>query len=235
MTVPRYASTIGPQVVDLAAMAGLYLDPWQQLVIEHMFGRRENGTLSSSEVAVIVARQNGKGAIIEAAQLAWLFLTDEPLSVYTAHEVKTANEAFLRIKECIDKTPKLSRRCLTPRNSNGQQAIRTRAGQRLNFLARSSGSGRGFTAPRLMLDEAMFLDERHTSALGPTLFAMADPQVCYFSSAPRGEDLVLNALCDRGEAGSSPRLSYFEWSARPGRAWDDREGWAEALRRSATG
>jgi hypothetical protein len=38
MSVPEYHSTAGPEVVELAAMAGLYLDPWQQLVIEHMFG-----------------------------------------------------------------------------------------------------------------------------------------------------------------------------------------------------
>jgi hypothetical protein len=229
MTVPTYHSTVGPQVIGLAAMAGLYLDPWQQLVIEHMFGRRADGSLSSDEVAVIVARQNGKGAIIEAASLGWLFLTDERLVVYTAHEVKTANETFLRIRDLIDGAPKLSRRCLVPKNSNGQQAIRTRSGQRLNFLARSSGSGRGFSAPRVILDEAMFLDERHMSALSPTQLAMKDPQTSYFSSAPRAEDATLNALCDRGAAGTSPRLSYFEWSPKPGRSLDDREAWSEAL------
>jgi hypothetical protein len=228
MSVPKYHRTSGQDVVELAEMAGLYLDPWQQLVIEHMFGEQENGKSSAFEVAVIVARQNGKGSILEAAELGWLFLTKEPLIVHTAHEVKTSDEAFLRIKNLIDGCPALKKRCHEHRNSNGQQAIRTLAGSRLRFLARSQGSGRGFTTNKLVFDEAFDLDERHMSALMPTISAVPDPQVIYMSSAPRAEDEVLNALCDRGQAGTSPKLAYFEWSADPKASLDDRNGWAQS-------
>lgn len=226
--MPTYHTTSGPDVIELAEMAGLFLDPWQQLVIEHMFGEQENRKLSAFEVAVIVARQNGKGSILEAAELGWLFLTKEPLIVHTAHEVKTSDEAFLRIKNRIDGCPALKKRCHEHRNSNGQQAIRTLQGSRLRFLARSQGSGRGFTTNKLVLDEAFDLDERHMSALMPTIAAVADPQIVYMSSAPRAEDEVLNALCDRGQAGESPKLAYFEWSADPKGSLDDRNGWAQS-------
>jgi hypothetical protein len=67
--------------------------------------RRADGKLSSFEVALIVSRQNGKGSIIEAAELGWLFLLEERLILHTAHEVKTSAEAFLRIKDLIDELP----------------------------------------------------------------------------------------------------------------------------------
>ncbi len=59
--VPDYGASAGPEAVELASAAGLSLDPWQQLVIKHALGEREDGAWAAFEVAVQVPRQNGKG------------------------------------------------------------------------------------------------------------------------------------------------------------------------------
>ena len=53
-----------------------------------------------------MARQNGKGTILEALELAALFLfPDVRLILHSAHEFKTAAEAFLRVRTLIEDNP----------------------------------------------------------------------------------------------------------------------------------
>lgn len=86
--VPESYRSSGADAVELAASAGLILDPWQRLVLEDGLGERRDGKWTSFEVGLVVARQNGKGAIFEARVLAGLFLFDEDLILYSAHEFK---------------------------------------------------------------------------------------------------------------------------------------------------
>jgi len=87
---PVYASSAGGEAVELAASAGLVLDPWQADILTAALGERADGSWSAFEVAVIVSRQNGKGAVLEARALAGLLLFGEQLVMWTAHELKTA-------------------------------------------------------------------------------------------------------------------------------------------------
>src|SRR5688572_22534042 len=65
------------EAIDLAAYAGLDLDPWQCLVMEHMLAIREDkfyhplkrrhmNRWAAFEFGLVVSRQNGKGSILEA-------------------------------------------------------------------------------------------------------------------------------------------------------------------------
>lgn len=94
---PPRVSTLGVEAVDLCAAAGLFLDPWQQFVLDEMLAFRADGKFSAMEVAAVIPRQNGKGACLEARALAGLFLLDERLILFTAHQFKTAREHFRRI------------------------------------------------------------------------------------------------------------------------------------------
>ena len=101
-TKPEFSTSRGQEAVELAASAGLILDPWQEAVLEWSLGVSEDGKWSSFEVGLIVPRQNGKGAILEARELAGLFLWDEQLIIHTAHEFSTAQEHFRRILLMIE-------------------------------------------------------------------------------------------------------------------------------------
>src|SRR3954467_11750979 len=85
-SVPAFGSSAGAEAVELAASVGLTMDPWQARVLHGAVGEREDGRWSAFEVGLLVPRQNGKGSILEARELAGLFLFGEQLIIHSAHE-----------------------------------------------------------------------------------------------------------------------------------------------------
>jgi hypothetical protein len=100
--VPECDSSLGAEAVDFAASAGLHLDPWEAFVLENALGQRADGKWSAFEVGLVVSRQNGKGAILEARELVSLFLLNDALTIHSAHQFDTSLEAFTRLEELID-------------------------------------------------------------------------------------------------------------------------------------
>ena len=201
----------GRIAVALAAEAHLTLDPWQRLVLEAGL-RRRGSRWAAFEVALIVARQNGKGTILEALELAALFLfPDVRLILHSAHEFKTAAEAFLRIRALIEDSPDFDAQVSRIRTAAGAEAVELKDGKRLRFVARSSGSGRGFTSDLVILDEAYKLGDQEMAALLPTLSARPDPQVWYTSTAGDQGSVQLGRVRGRGLRGDDPSLALLEW------------------------
>ncbi|MEU0831290.1 terminase [Streptomyces sp. NPDC005969] len=242
---PTFLSSSGQEAVELAEMAGLKLFPWQQHVLDVGLREREDGTWASFEVTVNVPRQNGKGAIIEARELAGLFLLNESLIIHSAHQFNTSKVAFQRIEALIYGCPDLRKRVLRVRNNTTETSIKLVTGQVLQFLARSGGSGRGFTGDANIMDECMILGDDAMGALMPTMSAIPNPQLWYLGSAGIGYPSVqLGRLRRRAEAAlemgtPDPSLAYFEWSVDPHRdecrpdctehdAVDHPESWARA-------
>jgi hypothetical protein len=181
--------------------------------------RAADGRWAAFEAGLIVTRQNGKGSVLEALELAGLFLFDEQLILHSAHEFKTAQEAFRRVLALIQGTADLDRLVQRVRTSHGEEGIELRTGQRLRFVARSTGSGRGFSGDRVILDEAYNLSPDAMAALLPTMSARPNPQLVYTSSAPldRDESEVLRQFCRRARAqarGEQPAtVAYAEFCA----------------------
>ena len=212
---PSDSDCDGERAVALAALAGLHLDSWEQFVLSNAL-RRRGGKWAAFEVALIVSRQNGKGSILEALELAALFLFDDVrLILHSAHEFKTAAEAFLRIRGLIEDSPVFASRVERVRTGAGTEAIELKDGKRLRFLARTSGSGRGFSADLVILDEAYDLADDAMGALLPTLSARPNPQVWYTSTAGKPSSVQLGRVRGRGVAGGDPSLAFFEWSVDP--------------------
>lgn len=218
-TAPPSVSTAGQEAIDLAAKAGLKLDPWQQHVLRVGMAEKADGSWAAFEVAVNVPRQNGKGGIIEARELWGLFIGGEELILHSAHEFKTAKNAFRRIERLIRGCPDLHRRVKRYWQTTGEESIELHDGGMLRFIARSKGSGRGFSGHCNMMDEDMILGDNEMDALLPTMAAIEDPQIWYLGSAGIGPQSVqLGRLRRRAlaaiEAGvPDPSLAYMEWSA----------------------
>lgn len=236
--VPPYVSSAGAEAVELAAMAGLDLDPWQGYGLAESLGEQPDGRWAAFEVGWVVARQNGKGGVLEARELAGLFLLGERLIIHSAHLFDTSLEAFRRLLALIEDTPELDRRVQRVSRAHGEEGIELQGGQRIRFRTRTSGGGRGFTADCLILDEAMILRREMMGALLPTLSARPNPQVWYTGSAVDEEvhehGQAFAKVRERGVA-HDPRLAFFEWSvdpdeyaANPGRVATDPRSWAQA-------
>lgn len=224
--IPVQTSSIGPAAVELAAVAGLELDPWQQWVLTHALGEKDewyyNSVLkrrmkrsSAYEIALIVARQNGKGTIMEALELAWLYLTGAKTICHSAHEFATSKEHFQRIESLISGTPELKAELARGgiKWSHGDESITLANGQRLIFKTRTKGAARGFSIDKLVMDEAMILKNEMVAAMLPATSARPDVQIMYAGSAGDRESEHFGRARSRGVKGSDPRLFFAEWSA----------------------
>ena len=225
---PALAYDRGVDAADLASIAGLDLDEWQRFVLRQACSTVAGEQWSAFEVALMVPRQNGKGAVLEARELAGLFLFGEQLILHSAHEFKTAAEAFRRVLWLVENTDDLRKRVRKVRTSHGEEGIELLTGARLRFVARSTGSGRGFSGDCVILDEAYNLSADNMAALLPTLSARPNPQLWYTSSAGMDTSEQLSRVRERGRRGGDVGLAYFEYSAGPKSSLDDREAWALA-------
>lgn len=222
---PPARSSAGQEAIALAASAGLYLDPWQQDVLVASLGEGPGGLWMTPDVGLVVPRQNGKGSILEARELAGLFLFGESI-LHTSHEFKTSMDHFRRLERLIKNTPDLDRKVEAYPRAPGTEGIVLRDGRALRFMARTKGAGRGFPADVVILDEAFALTDDHSAALMPTTQSKPNPQYWYTSSPPldgvSGEPLF--ALRKRGEAGAED-LCWLDWGAAIGVDPDDRDAW----------
>ncbi len=205
------------------------LDPWEQDVLRDALGCRPGDVdrWAAREVVILAPRQNGKGVILEVRELAGLFVFGERLILHSAHEFKTARESFLRISSLIENCDDLRKQVKQIRASHGEEGIELKTGQRLNFVARSSGSGRGFTGDVVILDEAYALTDDMMQAMFPTVSARRNPQIWYTSTAGDIRSYVLGRLRERGYEGEE-HLYFAEWSAPEGANLDDRSAWEQA-------
>lgn len=215
---PDFKTSAGEEAIELGASAGLILDPWQKLYMHYALAEDNLGKWACFECGLVIARQNGKGSILEVRELAGLILFGEKLQLHSAHEFKTAQEAFLRIKTLFTEWDDLRRRVKKVTEAHGEEGIELLTGQRLRFVARSKRSGRGFSGDLLVYDEAMELGEHHVEASLPVLSARHDvtpggPQVWYTGSAGDESSIVFGRVRNRGIAGSDPSLLFAEWSA----------------------
>jgi hypothetical protein len=211
--VPQYDTTAGLEVIEMAKSAGLVLDPWQQLLVMHAFAEDPFGAWLCFEIAIIVSRQNGKGSILEAVELAWLFLFGERLIIHSAHLFETSREHFLRISTLIQMNPDFDRRVKRMREGRGAEEIELLSGARLKFMTRKGGAGRGFTGDKTVMDEAMYLDAGMMAAGLPTMATRPNAQIWYTGSAGMRHSTQLGAVRRRAYTGSDPSLMYAEWTA----------------------
>jgi hypothetical protein len=224
--------TSGAAVQDLAASCGLLLDPWQAALIDEACTYRRESFFNpyteqveykwaATEVGLMISRQNGKGSVLEARELAGLFLFGERMIIHSAHQFDTSKEAFERILMLIESNPEMDKLIASVTRSHGEEGIKLKPvikgqrGQQLRFRTRTKSGGRGFTGDCLILDEAMILDSSMVKALMPTLVAWPNAQIWYTGSAGDEDSEQFGRVRQRGIDGTDPRLLYAEWSIEP--------------------
>ncbi|WP_433382779.1 hypothetical protein [Streptosporangium sp. CA-115845] len=209
---PQYPISAAPEVIDLAASAGLHLDPWQQFILTHGLGQRLDEQWTARKVSVWVPRQNGKGGVIEALELAWLFLFKDELIIHSSHQHRTSSRAYARLERIIRGAPHLFRQVEQFRQANGEQQIETRDGRLLQYVTRSRTAIRGFSSAKIILDEAQELTSDQMAAVLPTVSAMPNWQVWFLGTPPDDAAAWCYGLRADGEAGAA-RLAHFDWGA----------------------
>lgn len=216
-------------VLEEAQRLGLTLYPWQRHALRYLTATGPGVRAAYPEVAVIVARQNGKTTLTMPLVVSWLRRGLRVMHVAQTRELP--REMFDLIATALsdepDLFPRRRGRIIWPRYGAGQEEIKLGNGGSYRIAAARTGGARGFPNDRVLVDE---LREMHShdfmGALLPTLMASDDAQTVYLSNAGTDESIVLNAIRDR--AGTDPALAYLEWSSAPERQTGDRIGWLEA-------
>ncbi len=226
---------IAEEALDWAEQFGYDLDPWQKWALRHMFGRRPNGLWSAPDVVMIVARQNGKGTVLEVRELAGVFLLEEELIIHTSQQLKTSLNHLERLSNTIKSYPALERKVSNIVTGNGKEAIKlkprkvlifgpggkemtARRTSKIEFHARSgAATSRGFSCDCLVYDEAMILSNEQVGASMPTMRARPNPQMIYAASAGLEDGTVSQqlALMRRSMLKRDPDTFGLEFSIDP--------------------
>lgn len=247
--VPKCASNDADDAIFLASAYGLAPDAWQADILHGWLGRTRAGKWAAGRCGLAVPRQNGKNGAVEIRELFGMVVLGEAF-LHTAHEVKTARKAFKRLKHFFGEKaddpsarfPELNALVREVRNTNGQEAIflhdtcetcrqvlagcdcgpghKVRRGGSVEFVARSKGSGRGFTVDVLILDEAQALTDDELEAIRSAVSSapLGNAQVIYLGTPPnrdKGEDGAV-WLRIRSGAGKDKRLAWIEYGAPDG-------------------
>lgn len=227
---PADLTATADDIRDLADAYGLILDPWQHNLSVAFMGERPDGRWASPVCGISVPRQNGKNGWVEARELAGLLLFGERLIIHSAHEVKTALEAFRRVRSFFENYDDLRKMVKAIRTTNGDEGIELLTGQRLRFMARSRSSGRGFSPEALILDEAQELSDDTYAAILPALSAQDNPQVILLGTppGPKNNGEVFKRLRTTALSGEDRAAAWAEWSAEPDIDHDDMAAVAQA-------
>lgn len=224
--IPEGDETTGREAVDLAAAYGVPLDEWQAAIVRGILREAPSGGWAASQAGLVVARQNGKGQILLALELAGLLLFAEQI-LHTAHAVKTSSDAFRRLWRVIDSHPDLTR--LVKRHSQqvGLEYVELTTGARIAFTTRSASAGRGLSIDRLVVDEAEDLPAPEVGALAPTVFSRPKAQSIYVGTAPgpMHDAEAFTTMRKSAQEGLNPRLAWWEWCAEYGADIDDHDLW----------
>jgi hypothetical protein len=222
MAPPMPAKSKVDEFVKVATGSGINLLDWQQLAGRYLTAIGPEGWLYR-EIAIVVARQNGKTELLVPRIL--MDLRAGKRIIHTAQNRTLPREVFMRIAWQLHDAEVIPHGI---RYANGQEKITMRNGGSYKIVAPQRGA-RGLSADTLIFDELReFEDHDIIGAATPTLTASPDPQTIYLSNAGSDASVVLNDLKRHAEDGSDGQFAYLEWSSAPERSIDDRDGWAEA-------
>lgn len=213
-TVPAYRATDGDIAAEVGAELGYDVDADQRAILDAIFAYDDDPDVPAfSEVGVIAPRQNLKTAAGIIAAVTDLVVFRLP-HLWTSHLYRpTTVDVFTEMWDRIAGSSRLRPEFDDPISATGKELIRLRTGEQIQFLARSKKAARGTARPRTTLDEALFLTPAQVQAMFPTGVTKRDRQRRILSSAGLAESEYLRQVRDRGRAGASKRLAYFEWGA----------------------
>lgn len=251
-------SSAGFLCIDFAAQVlEIDLLPWQRWALIHALELLPDGSFRFRTVVVLVARQNGKSTLAQVLALFFMYLRRTALVIGTAQNLDIAEEVWQGALDIAQDVDELSAEIKDVIRVNGKKAFVLQSGERYKVQAANRRGGRGLSGDLVIMDELREHQSWDSwSAVSKTTLARPLAQVWALSNAGDAASIVLAHLRrmahaalgdpdglnrdvpglpvefaapdDVAEALDDDSLGIFEWSASPGRAVDDRDGWCEA-------
>lgn len=212
-------------------------------------------TFRFRKVILLVGRQNGKSTVMQALTLWRMFVDRCSLTIGTAQDLEIAEALWGEAVEIVEETETLRAQVGKTERQPGRKMFKLKTGETYKVKAATRRGGRGLSGELVLLDE---LREHQTwdawGAVTKTTNAKARAQIYGISNAGDTTSVVLSYLRKKAHASlgdpdglnrdapsteptedeieelgmDDSGMAIFEWSAPPGCAIDDREGWAWA-------
>lgn len=226
---------------------GIPLLPWQQeSLIRALELDRTGRRFRFKTVVLLVARQNGKSTLAQVLCLWAMYVLGVRMTLGTAQDLDIAEEIWGGCVDIAESIPDLAGLIRNVVKVNGKKSLELETGERYKVKASNRKAGRGLSADLVVLDEL----REHTNwdswgAVTKTTMARARAQIWCLSNAGDDASVVLMSLRKKAHRAlgdpdginadetdltgvGDGSLGIFEYSAAPGRATTDRDGWAEA-------
>ena len=217
---PKRSGTDGGDAALLMEKYAYKLDDWQRLIVDCLLGYDENGKYNVTSAGISVARQNGKGCILETVELYRLVVLGEKI-IHSAHQGKTARAAFRRFVDIVSNKdhPELVNQVKQIRYATGEEAVYFKNGGSIEYMSRTRQAARGYDGfSCLVLDEAQEVQEEAIESLLATLSSSktGTQQVIYtgtppYPGCPGTVFARLRSACLHTE--NPDGMSWHEWSA----------------------
>ncbi|WP_293953096.1 terminase large subunit domain-containing protein [uncultured Corynebacterium sp.] len=221
-SIPEGDRERGDKAVAFVRWCGLTLYPWQEDFLRDLCLTNEKEMWAARNAIGVVARQNGKGEILVARELAGIYLFGEKTIFHSAHFMDTAIDAQKRLWEVIEDHDGLmswweDEGLGVPRKTtgNGKEAISFPNGAMIYFRTRTKKSGRGLSVELLILDECFDLPKETYNSLSKLTRAQENAQTIYISSPVNTEEHDHGAIFSAkrwAAIDGAPRTLFKEWS-----------------------
>lgn len=227
-----YAKTLGPECAAFCEAAGLHLMPWQRSLLDRWLAVDDAGLWVSATVGAEIPRQQGKSEGLNLARVAYGLVVLGENIAFTSHRSDAEREFFEALRKFLCQP--CFRHYVTEDDFHaavGRETLRMKAGNKIEFMARSNKSGRSKHADLIIFDEAQFLTSSQKASILPTTLTRPNMQTISTGTPPEydNDGMEFRALRKRGETGER-YVCWDEWSL--GKVPDDvadRDLWYEVM------
>lgn len=251
------ATSLGFECLAFAdQVLGIELLPWQRWLLIHALELMPDGTFRFRKIVLLVGRQNGKSTLLQVLTLWRLYMDHSSLVIGTAQNLDIAEEVWQGAVDLAEEIPELAVEIQQVLKVNGKKHLKLKTGERYKVAAASRRGGRGLGGAELVLLDELREHQSWDSwaAVTKTTNAKVRAQIWGVSNAGDAASIVLrylrkmahkalgdpdglgdrdseiepDVLVDDDEDDDETSLGIFEWSAKPGCAITDRDGWAQS-------
>ena len=218
--IGSWASTRGPEAVEMFEAYGRRYYGSQKLEMDVFFARDADGMFAAMSIGITKPRQNGKSFGVRD-YATWMAAVEGKSVLYSAHEGKTVRKMFKEIVDFLEGHEDFRDEVESVYRAGGYEGIYFKNGACIEFQTRTNSGGRGGTYAVIIFDEAQELTAAQQDAVLPTASAAgeideggSDPQMIYIGTVPGPlcQGTVFRELHDRAHSGDTT-VWWLEWGA----------------------
>lgn len=226
---PRWVDWSSPRLRRAAAIAdrmGMTLHRWQLYVLAVAYEEGAGGLPLRHSIGVQVARQSGKTTL--AAVVSLTAASYGLNGCITAQTRGIARVKWLEVVDCWRRAAGDPEQVQTVLANGYESAVYVPTGAVLRLTTPTDKGPRSHTFDYALVDEAAFVPQDFTDALGPTFATRPGNQLWLLSSAGDETSRMLAHYRQLGRDGADGH-GWMEWALPDGADADDEANWPKAM------